>query len=194
MKLIISGTNRAGSRTRQVAGLIQDIYTNLGESTRIIDLCEVPLSYSATQNYGGAHPEDLQGVINQVDSAEGLVVVCPEYNGSYPGALKFFIDHWSFPRSFEHRPVCLVGLGGRYGGLRPVEHLQQVFNYRNAHVFPNRVFLFNIWDQMKAGQVSAESFGLLKDQASGFVRYMAALNAAGLDANSVLARQSLEKQ
>ncbi|MGE0764102.1 MAG: NAD(P)H-dependent oxidoreductase, partial [Bdellovibrionales bacterium] len=111
--------------------------------------------------------------------------VCTEYNGSYPGDLIFFIDLWSHPESFEHRPICLIGLGGRFGGLRPVEHLQQVFGYRNSYVFPQRVFLFNIWDTLKNGQMNdKEALGLLKLQAQNFQRFVRGLSSEKLDANS----------
>ena len=46
-----------------------------------------------------------------------------------------------FPESFEKRPVCFTGLGaGIWGALRPVEQLQAIFGYRNAYLFPERVF------------------------------------------------------
>ncbi len=184
MKLLISGTNRPGSRTLKITELVHSFYKALGDPTEIVDLMNVPLTYSQTQTYKGPYEPGLQAYVDKVDQASGLIIVCPEYNGSYPGALKFFIDHWTFPKSFESRPVALIGLGGRYGGMRPVDHLSQVFAYRNAFVFPQRVFLFNIWDQLKAESIGAENIQLLKEQAVGFGKFVAALEAAGLDANS----------
>src|SRR5437667_4808 len=79
--------------------------------------------------------------------AAGLVVISPEYNGGMPGILKYFIDMLKFPESFAARPVCFVGLAaGVWGALRPVEQLQAVFGYRNAHLYPERVFLPKIND------------------------------------------------
>ena len=47
-----------------------------------------------------------------------------------------------FPESFEAKPVCFTGLAaGMWGALRPVEQLQAIFSYRNAHILPQRVFL-----------------------------------------------------
>jgi NAD(P)H-dependent FMN reductase len=186
MKLIISGTNRSQSRTRKIADLVHGFYKELNEPAELVDLREIPLKFSSDQLYTGPYEPGIQSYIDKIDRASGLVIVCPEYNGSYPGALKFFIDHWSFPRSFEFRPVCFIGLGGRYGGLRPIEHLQQVFGYRNAFIYPQRVFLFNIWDQLKAGNILEENLKLLKEQAAGFVKYVEALEKAGLDANTRL--------
>ena len=184
MKLIISGTNRPGSYTRKVVDFVYGLYQDLNDPSEIIDLREVPLSYNSQQTYKGPYEPGLQTYIDKIDRASGIIIVCPEYNGSYPGALKFFIDHWNFPRSFESRPVALIGLGGRYGGVRPVDHLAQIFAYRNAYIFPLRVFFFNVWDQFKSESVSQDSFELLKSQAKGFKDFVAALEKSGLDANS----------
>ena len=56
--------------------------------------------------------------------------------------------------------MALIGIGGRYGGMRPVDHLSQIFAYRNAYVYPQRVFLFNIWDQLKAESLAPETLQL----------------------------------
>ena len=65
----------------------------------------------------------------------------PEYNGGIPGILKYFMDMLPFPESFERRPVCFVGRPPESGALRPVEQLQAIFGYRNAFIFPERVFM-----------------------------------------------------
>lgn len=183
MKYIVAGTNRPGSYTLALAKIVQNVYKELSEDVEIIDLAQVPLSTSGVINYGGPHPAPLKKYIDCVDTSSGLIMICPEYNGSYPGILKLFIDHWSYPKSFEKRPVCYVGLGGRFGGLRPVEHLQQVFGYRNALNFPERVFLMGITNILKNGELlDGTAMNLLKQQAKGFQGFVAALSSAGLTA------------
>ena len=77
--------------------------------------------------------------------AAGIHIVLPEYNGSFPGVLKYFIDLLKFPDSFEHKPTAFTGVtSGSWGALRAVEQLQMVFGYRNAHVFPERVFISGV--------------------------------------------------
>jgi NAD(P)H-dependent FMN reductase len=45
----------------------------------------------------------------------------------------------------ENKPVALVGeANGAFGALRAVEQLQQVVSYRNAYVFPERVFISRV--------------------------------------------------
>ena len=112
-------------------------------------------------------------------------MVVPEYNGGVPGVLKHFMDYWSYPVSFEYRPVSYIGLGGRWGGLRPVEHLQQIFGYRNAYSFPERVFLSQVWDLLKDGEILDRGVNdLLSTQVDHFAKFVRALQGAGLDANS----------
>lgn len=190
MKYILSGTDRPGSNTLKVATLIQGIYSALGDKTEILDLQAIRPTLEAGPYYGKA-PQKLQQFLDKITSSEGLVVVVPEYNGSAPGILKYFIDHMTFPDSFEFRPVCFVGLGGMFGGLRPVEHMQQVFGYRNAFLYPERVFLINVFKEMNAegklqNPVHQE---LLERQARGFHAFVSALQKAGLDANAHLARK-----
>lgn len=187
MKYIISGTNRPGSRTLIVAQIIQSIWKNLGETVEIIDLCDIGLEDVTGHQYGSdTLPKRLHEVIERINSADGLIFVCPEYNGSVPGALKYFIDFWKYPDTFESRPVAFVGLGGRFGGLRPVEHLQGVFGYRNAFMYPVRVFLTDIWTNLKEGQITdARQLALMEVQAAGFQKFVRALKSEKLDANSL---------
>ena len=188
MKVIISGTDRAHSKSLELAKYIQSLYKEFGEETTIIDLAQLDLSSLMNCHYNkqAERPDDVVKAIEMINESEGLIVVCPEYNGSMPGALKLFIDYWSCPQSFEFRPVCFVGLGGRWGGLRPVEHLQGVFGYRNSYVFPQRVFVSNVWDLLKDGKIS-DSFvvELLQDQAKNFTKFIKALRSQNLDALSV---------
>ena len=124
---ILVGTDRLNSRSLQVARFIEPMYQCHGFKTHIMELSEVGIDELNGTHYGEKKPEKVALAVDQLMKSEGLIIVCPEYNGSMPGALKYFIDHWKYPESFEHRPFCFIGLGGRFGGVRPVEHLQQIF-------------------------------------------------------------------
>lgn len=187
MKYIIAGTDRPDSNTIKVSQRIQAVYQGLGEQVEIIDLKEIKGFLHDDLHYGKPS-ENMKPYIDKVLNSEGLIVVCPEYNGSMPGVLKYFIDHLKFPDSFEYRPVCFVGLGGMFGALRPVEHLQQIFGYRNAYVFPERVFIMNVHKVLDTeGQIKDETINqLLIKQAQGFQKFTQALKAFKIDANSFI--------
>jgi NAD(P)H-dependent FMN reductase len=112
-------------------------------------------------------------------AAAGVHVVTPEYNGSFPGVLKYFIDLLKFPESFEHKPVAYVGeSSGLWGGLRSVEQLQMVFGYRHAHSYPVRVFipgvnkLFDGEGRLTDGAIEDR----LGQQVRGFLKYIERLD------------------
>lgn len=194
MKYVISGTDRADSNSLKVSRYIQSLYRELGEEIGLIDLREIRGELSLGPHYGKDQPASLQAELSKVERAEGLIVVCPEYNGSMPGILKYYIDHLKFPEAFEYRPVSFVGLGGMFGGMRPVEHLQQVFGYRNAFVYPQRVFLMNVHKVMKEGVLNDPLMqDLLKAQAKGFQSFCKALQDAKLDANNFISQKTAQK-
>lgn len=185
---VISGTDRPGSYTLKVANYVLGVYREQHKSVDLIDVAKLKLADAASGEYYQGAQGSYKEAEERVNKAEGLVIVVPEYNGSYPGALKLFIDYWRYPSTFEHRPVAFVGLGGRWGGLRPVEHLQQVLGFRNAYCFPQRVFLPNIRNIFKDGKVDDSVLHeLLRTQARDFLKFTSALTAQGLDANSRIA-------
>src|SRR6266478_9389632 len=141
MLTMIVGTNRPGSNTRKVATHVEEIYAGLGVPLRVLDLATLPPEIFSPAAYANK-PKSFTPFADGILQASGLVVVTPEYNCSVPGVLKYFIDMLKFPESFIQRPVCFVGLSaGTWGALRPIEQLQAIFGYRNAYVFPDRVFL-----------------------------------------------------
>jgi chromate reductase, NAD(P)H dehydrogenase (quinone) len=145
---IIVGTNRPGSNSLKIANIAKKRFEQLDVATQLIELEKLPLNLLSGSQYGAKDkmPPEISKTIDSLNESQGFYIVCPEYNGSMPGVLKYFIDFWEYPKTFENRPVAFVGLGGKFGGLRPVEHLQQVFGYRNAYIFPERIFITNVWN------------------------------------------------
>jgi len=63
----------------------------------------------------------VQRLKNQIAEADGLLIVTPEYNASFPGVLKNAIDWLSrppadIPRVFRGKPVALMGATPGPGG------------------------------------------------------------------------------
>lgn len=139
--LVISGTNRPNSRTLAVTRRVVQHYEEAGIRCELLNLEDLPAEVFTPGAYGNK-PQAFRAVQEKVLDAAGLHVVVPEYNGSFPGVLKYFIDLLKFPESFERKPVAFVGVAsGVWGGLRGVEQMQMVFGYRNAHTYPERVFI-----------------------------------------------------
>jgi chromate reductase len=179
MMTLLVGTNRPGSNTRRVATQIEEIYRELKVPLKVLDLAQLPPEIFAPSSYA-EKPKSFAPFADGVLQASGLIVVTPEYNGSVPGVLKYFIDMLKFPESFEQRPVCFVGLAaGMWGALRPVEQLQAIFGYRNAYLFPERVFMPKVNDLLDAnGRIKdAELLERLRMQQKGFVEFVQNLSS-----------------
>ena len=174
MIAMIVGTNRPGSNTRKVAAQVEGIYGGLGVPLEVLDLAKMPPEIFSPSSYA-QKPKSFLPFAETILRSSGLVLVTPEYNGGMPGVLKYFIDMLKFPESFEARPVCFVGLAaGMWGALRPVEQLQSIFGYRNAHLYPQRVFLPKINDLLDAeGHLTdPEILERLESQAKGFIEFV----------------------
>ena len=89
--------------------------------------------------------------------ADGLVIVTPEYNHSFPGLLKHILD--SCLKEYIHKPAGIVGVSaGPFGGVRVIQDFLPVLR---------ELGLVNIfWDVNfgNVGKVFDESGNLL-DQA-----------------------------
>ena len=174
MITLIIGTNRPGSNTRKIARHVEEIYAELKVPLHVLDLAQLPPEIFHPTSYA-EKPKSFAPVADGVLKSSGLVVVTPEYNGSVPGVLKYFIDMLKFPESFHKRPVCFVGVAaGIWGALRPIEQLQQIFGYRGALVYPERVFLPQVNNLLDGqGRLNdSELLGRLKAQAEGYVDFV----------------------
>ena len=174
MITLISGTNRPDSNTRKVARHLEEIYADLKVDLHVLDLTQLPQEIFSPSSYA-EKPQSFLPFSEAILKSDGLHVVTPEYNGSVPGVLKYFIDMLKFPESFVGRPVCFVGVAaGTWGALRPVEQLQAIFSYRNAHIFPERVFLPGIRGLLgDDGRLKDEELlRRLRNQAEGFVDFV----------------------
>lgn len=171
---IVSGTNRSESNTLKVARLCDSHFRNIGASTTLLDLQSLPKELLSPTAYA-AKPEEFSFFARAVLDCDGMLIVTPEYNGGFPGVLKLFIDMLPFPESFQDRPAAYVGLSaGRSGAVRPVEQLQQIFAYRNAFNFNERVFIPGIGGELDdTGQLKDTSLAKrLEDQAKHFLNFV----------------------
>ncbi len=172
--LIISGTNRPNSSALKIAQIVEGHYRAAGIPVSLVSLEELPPEVFLPTSYENKPPA-IVNLQNRILEASGLHIVCPEYNGSFPGVLKYFIDMLKFPESFQDKPVAFVGeSAGMFGSLRAVEHLQDIFAYRKAHLFPDRVFIPAIHTKLDAAGrlMDAEIDLRLAKQAAGFREYV----------------------
>jgi len=144
MITIISSTNRPGSSTLKVAKYYQNRLREKGVEAGLLSLSQLPPNLIETDLYGkrSAGFEAIQEIVTKTQK---FIFIIPEYNGSFPGVLKTFIDACSFPESFYEKKAALVGISsGKYGNIRGIDHFTGVCHYLNLHVMPMKLHIPNI--------------------------------------------------
>lgn len=138
---IIVGTNRKNSVSSKIAIYYKQLLDNLFVESQIIDLNNLPSDFTVSALYENSGKNKEYNVLrHKVELSEKFVFIVPEYNGSFPGVLKSFIDGLSFPGSVMHKKAALVGISdGVQGGAIALSHLTDIFHYLGLNVLAQRV-------------------------------------------------------
>jgi NAD(P)H-dependent FMN reductase len=122
---IIIGSTRQGRIGPAVADWFAGQAAGRGDlDVDVIDLAEARLPEILPVD-GGPRPRAVRDLAPWLAAADAFVIVTPEYNSSFPAALKNAID-W-YRDEWRAKPVGFVCYGGPAGGLRAVEQLRLVF-------------------------------------------------------------------
>jgi FMN reductase len=82
----------------------------------------------------------LQPVLDQVERADGLILVTPTFTASYSGLFKSFVDVVP-PESVEGKPVLIAATGGTERHSLVLEHaMRPLLSYLRAVVVPTAVY------------------------------------------------------
>ncbi len=142
MITIIAGTNRPESNSRIIADIYADMLNRqFGAASQILDLKSLPADFTATALYDQVGTnEAFNKLSNLLKASEKFVFVLPEYNGSFPGVLKAFIDGLPYPNAFFNKKAALLAFSnGTQGGLLAMSHLTDILNYLGMQVLANKV-------------------------------------------------------
>ena len=142
MTTIIAGTNRPDSYTLKLAEYYQRKLNEYGEVTELLSLTDLPDGLIHPEMYEKHKLASWEPIQELISKSTKFMFIIPEYNGSYPGILKLFIDACKFPESFSGKKAALVGVSsGTYGNIRGVEHFTGVCHYININVLPLRLHI-----------------------------------------------------
>jgi NAD(P)H-dependent FMN reductase len=150
---VILGTQRVGRMSAHAARFVAgELARRDGVTTELIDIGELSLP---VDDAGEAVQDPRFGLAMRL--ADGLVIVAPEYNHSFPGLLKHVMD--SCLKEYIHKPAGIVGVSaGPFGGTRAVQSLLPVLR---------ELGLVSIFWDLNFGNVGSafDESGRLLDQA-----------------------------
>lgn len=118
---IILGTPRQGRESEHVARFVFDqTKKRAGVETELIDVRTLPMKLDDA----GEQMKDPKFSAT-IDRCDGLIIVTPEYNHSFPGLLKHALD--MNLKEYIHKAVGICGVSaGAFGGARVIEHFLPV--------------------------------------------------------------------
>jgi len=169
--VVISGTNRTDSNTLKVSNQIRDIYAAQGAEVEVLDIAQVsPTTYKGDAYFNT--PKTFQKNYDaKFANADGVVIVFPEYFGTYPGMLGTFMNYLT--ASFQSKPVSVVGISsGILGGQKGAEDLGTTLRHRKADIIGEaQVNIPEVEKAMTDGQVTNPNIvGRLNKAASAMLR------------------------
>jgi azobenzene reductase len=137
---ILCGSVRQGRKSIYVANwFAQSMAKVPGITVNFLDLADYDLPIMSERR--GKHPnlpEAAEKLGAHLERADALLIVSPEYNGSYPGVLKNALDYYY--DEFAKKPVGLVTVsGGRQGGISALLALQVLFVKVGSFVSPAKM-------------------------------------------------------
>lgn len=122
--LVLTGSARRDSYTRTLG---ESLVAALPGAVLAPRLTELPYF---DQDLEAAVPAEVQALRAQVEQADAVVVITPEYNGTIPGLLGNAIDWLSRPYAagvLRGKPVVAVAASpGAVGGARAIVSLRTV--------------------------------------------------------------------
>lgn len=162
---VFVGSLRAESLNRRLAKAVESLAPDdfAFEHVRLDDL---PLY---VQDFDADYPPAAARLKRDVDGADALLFVTPEYNRSIPGVLKNAIDIGSRPwgkNSFAGKPGGVLGISvGSIGTALAQQHLRNILAYLDVPTLGQpEVFL-----QFKDGLIEADG-GIDSDETRGFLQ------------------------
>jgi chromate reductase len=140
--VVIKGSVRPGNYTNMAAALVID---ELGRdpkvSVEVVDPGTLNLPFPGQVSDSG----DSARLQKLVSEATGVILVTPEYHGTFSSVMKLMIENLGFPSALAGKPVGLLGVAaGSIGAIKSLEHLRGVVSHVGGIVLPLPISVANV--------------------------------------------------
>jgi len=138
---ILLGSVREGRQTHKIAYYVQKKLVERGHEVLMLDLGTEPVPLM-NERYGRAEnqPAEITALAEKFKQADAIVLVSPEYHGSFTGVLKNALDYYW--KEFERKPMGVIATGsGRMGGINASTQLQHIILSMGAYPVPYKLLV-----------------------------------------------------
>lgn len=137
---ILLGSVREGRQSHQAAFYVAEKLKNRGLETELIDLAEERLPILGYESGEVEESNRIKQIGKRIDESDGLIIVTPEYQGSFSGVIKNAVDHF-FPE-FHKKPIGVVATSaGDMAGINASTQLQHVILSLRAFPMPFKLLI-----------------------------------------------------
>ena len=141
---IIIGSIREGRQSQKAAYFLQKKLAARLIDTDIIDLAEYPLPFMEERITLDPNPPVNALLISEkLKNADAIILVTPEYQGSFTGVLKNALDYF-LPEFLKKVVGVATTAGGRMGGINASVQLQHVILSMGAYPLPQKLIVSEI--------------------------------------------------
>ncbi|WP_100642047.1 NADPH-dependent FMN reductase [Alteromonas facilis] len=164
--LAFSGSARKQSFNQAVAAAAAKAAEAAGAEVTLINLADYPMPlFNEDEEAEQGMPDNAQAFKELLMAHDGIIIVSPEYNSSYPALLKNAID-WASRKVGDEKPLeafkgkstlIMAASAGALGGMRVLVALRMLLSNIGMYVLP---------DQKAIGKVDTliDENGILSDE------------------------------
>lgn len=181
-----------------LVGSLSSTSINRRLARALIELAPEPMTFTEitfgdlplySQDYDKDFPEVAKRFKQAIKAVDALLIVCPEFNRSIPGAFKNAIDWGTRPygqNAFTRKPTAVLGTSpGAIGTAIAQQHLRSVLGFCNAP----QMNAPEAYIQFKDGLISEDGKVSVKSTEDFLRKYMEDFHAFIARVLSVLPRE-----
>ena len=177
---VLVGSLRKDAYSRKIAHVLMGL-APASLDCRIVELADLPLY---TEDLDSAPPASWTRFRSEIQAADAVLIVTPEYNRSIPGGLKNAVDVGSRPpyhSVWDGLPTAVVSVSPyKLGGFGANHHIRQCLVFLNMPVMQQpEAYLPEVAGMLdeRGALVSAESREFLTKVISSFASWAQTLAA-----------------
>jgi FMN reductase len=159
----IAGSLRTDSYSQVALELAMQRVQALGAEVEILDLRKMVLPFC---DGGDNYPDypDVKRLQDAFSSADGLILVTPEYHGSVSGVLKNALDLMSFDQ-LSGKVAGLISILGGQSNSNALNDLRVILRWVHGWVIPEQVAIGQAWKAFSSeGKLLDEKLSQRLDQ------------------------------
>ena len=152
IKVILASVRKGRFGDKPAKWIVDLALQTKGVSVELLDIKEYILpifaeAVSPAYVQGAYATLEINRWAEKITTADGFIIITPEYNHGYPASLKNNLDY--LYKEWNNKPVAFVGYGS-VGGARAVERLRQVAIELQMAPIRNAVHIFAPWNLVEA--------------------------------------------